>query len=175
MAHSTPEPQALMFADDGWVPNNPTLPVLVYHDGVDIKGTADPEKLIERTFVANGWGHNMWRNGIATYVHYHSMIHEAMGIARGRVKLRIGGDKGQEVSLTAGDVVVLPAGTAHQQLSATSDLKVIGAYPPDGSYNLCRGAKFEHETALKTIPQVPVPDSDPVRGKTGPLLQLWPR
>jgi uncharacterized protein YjlB len=175
MVNPTPAPQALMFADDGWVPNNPTLPVLVYHEGIDIKGSADPERVIERAFTTNGWGHNMWRNGIATYVHYHSMIHEAMAIARGRVKLRVGGDMGKEVSLSAGDVVVLPAGTAHQELSASPDLKVVGAYPPDGTFNFCRGAKFEHEAALKTIPLVPLPKTDPVRGAAGPLLQLWPR
>ena len=175
MVNPTPAPQALMFADDGWVPNNPTLPVLVYHEGIDIKGSADPERVIERVFATNGWGHNMWRNGIATYVHYHSMIHEAMAVARGRVKLRVGGDMGKEISLSAGDVVVLPAGTAHQELSASPDLKVVGAYPPDGTFNLCRGAKFEHEAALKTIPLVPLPKIDPVRGAAGPLLQLWPR
>ena len=175
MSGSMSQPLTFMFQDDGWVPNNPTLPALVYRGGVDLKGNSDPEKLIERTFAANGWGHNMWRNGIYQYVHYHSMTHEVMGIARGRVKLRLGGEQGKEVNLIAGDVVVLPAGTGHQQLSASSDLKVIGAYPPDGAYNLCRGAKPERDKALQTIPQVPMPDSDPVRGRDGPLLQLWPR
>ena len=37
----------------------------------------------------------MWRNGIYPYVHYHSMIHEALGVARGRAKVRFGGDNGQ--------------------------------------------------------------------------------
>ena len=53
-----------------------------------------PKRLIEKTFAANGWG-DMWRNGIYPYVHYHSMIHEAMGVARGRAKVRFGGDKGE--------------------------------------------------------------------------------
>jgi uncharacterized protein YjlB len=175
MSGSMSQPLIFMFQDDGWVPNNPLLPALVYRGAVDLKGNADPERLIEKTFAANGWGHNMWRNGIFAYVHYHSKIHEALGIARGRAKLRLGGDQGKEVTLVAGDVVVLPAGTGHQQLSASSDLVVIGAYPPDGTYNLCRGAKAEHDKALLTIPEVPVPDSDPVRGKDGPLLRLWPR
>ena len=45
----------------------------------------------------------------------------------------------------------------------------------DGSsrYDLCRGGKAEHTKALETIPQVPLPDSDPVYGTDGPLTTLW--
>ena len=51
---------------------------------------------------------------------------------------------------------------------------VIGAYPPEGTYNLCRGDKSaERDKALTTIPKVPLPDSDPVLGKDGPLPKLW--
>jgi hypothetical protein len=58
----------------------------------------DPERLIEKTFAANGWG-DMWRNGIYPCVHYHSMIHEGLGVARGRAKVRFGGDNGREIEL----------------------------------------------------------------------------
>ena len=122
----------------------------------DLSGTPDPEHVIEALFKKNGWG-DMWRNGIFPYVHYHSQIHEGMGIARGRAKVRFGGDKGQELDIKQGDVVVLPAGTGHQCLWASPDLMVIGAYPPDGRYDLCRGSKAEHAKALQTIPQVPLP------------------
>jgi uncharacterized protein YjlB len=50
---------------------------------------------------------------------------------------------------------------------------VIGAYPPNGHYNLCRGSKAEHAQALAVIPQVPPPEADPVFGPEGPLLALW--
>jgi uncharacterized protein YjlB len=161
-----------MFADDGAIPNNPRLPFLHYRNAIDLSGTPDPEKLIESLFKRNGWG-DMWRNGIFPYVHYHSMIHEGMGIARGRAKVRFGGDKGQELELTAGDVALLPAGTGHQCLWASSDLMVIGTYPKTGRYNLCRGSKAEHAKALASIPAVPLPDRDPVYGADGPLLELW--
>jgi uncharacterized protein YjlB len=69
--------------------------------------------------------------------------------------------------------VLLPAGTGHQCLWASPDLVVIGAYPPEGRYDLCRGSAAERASALRTIPQVPVPKSDPVYGKNGPLAALW--
>ena len=173
MATSPPaEPQTLMFADDGSVPNNPRLPFVIYRGAIAFAGALEPEKVIETVFRGNGWG-NTWRNGIFPYVHYHSMIHEGMGVARGRAKVRFGGNKGAEVELMQGDVCVLPAGTGHQCLWASPDLLVVGAYPPTGKYDLCRGSKGEHAKALQTIPNVPLPESDPVHGKQGPLLRLW--
>ena len=81
------EPLALMFGDDGSIPNNPRLPLLVYRGAIDLSLGSSAERVVESTFGANGWG-DMWRNGIFPYVHYHSMIHEALGIARGRGKVR---------------------------------------------------------------------------------------
>jgi uncharacterized protein YjlB len=165
-------PQAVMFGDDGAVPNNPSLPFLIYRDAFDLSGTPNPEQVIEKTFAARGWG-EMWRNGVYPYVHYHSMIHEALGIARGRALVRFGGAQGQDFNLGAGDAVVLPAGTGHQCLWASSELCVIGAYPKTGRYDLCRGSKAEHAKALHSIPRVPLPQSDPVFGDDGPLVDLW--
>ena len=84
------EPLALMFRDDGSIPNNSRLPFLVYRGAIDVAGAENPERAIESMFSANGWL-DMWRNGIFPYVHYHSMIHEALGVARGRAKVRFGG------------------------------------------------------------------------------------
>jgi len=165
-------PLTFLFKDDGAVPNN-ALPMLVYRGGVDLAGNVEPERAIERAFADNGWGQGVWRDGIFPYVHYHSMIHEVLGIARGRAKVRFGGNRGEELDLGPGDVAVLPAGTGHQKLWGSPDLMVIGGYPPEGTYNLCRGSKNEHAKALETIPQVPVPASDPVGGKDGALPRLW--
>ena len=166
------EPLAFMFRDDGSVPNNPHLPLLHYRDAIDLSGPRNPERLIEALFQKNGWG-EMWRDGIFPYLHYHSQIHEVLGIARGGARVRFGGDEGQEFDIQQGDVVLLPAGTGHHGLWASPDLVVIGAYPPDGRYDLCRGSKAEHAKALESIPKVPLPKSDPVYGVKGPLLELW--
>jgi uncharacterized protein YjlB len=170
--HRTTEPQTLMFADDGSVPNNPRLPFVVYRGAIKLTGVLEPEKAIETMFRGHGWG-NTWRNGIFPYVHYHSMIHEGLGVARGRAKVRFGGNNGAEVELMQGDICVLPAGTGHQCLWASPDLLVVGAYPPTGKYDLCRGSKGERAKALQTIPNVPLPETDPVHGQQGPLLRLW--
>jgi uncharacterized protein YjlB len=165
-------PIAHTFTDDGTIPNNPELPFVLYRGAIDLAGSPDPEDVIEKTFAANGWG-GLWRNGVYPYVHYHSMIHEAMGVARGRAKVRFGGEKGREIDIAPGDVVILPAGTGHQRLGQSADLVVIGAYPASGKYNLCRGSKAERVKALASIPKVPPPATDPVFGPKGPLMALW--
>ena len=165
-------PETLMFTDDGSVPNNARLPFVLYRSAIDLAGNPDPEEVIARVFAENRWG-EMWRNGIYPYMHYHSMIHEVMGIARGRAKVMFGGAQGREIELFQGDVVVLPAGTGHQCLWVSSELVVVGAYPDTGRYDLCRGSKIEYAKAKETIPRVPLPKTDPAYGLEGPLLRLW--
>src|SRR5581483_10287681 len=98
-----PAPVTYKFTDDGYIPNNPSLPLVLYRGVVDLTGWATPEAAIEKTFGENGWG-GMWRNGIYPYAHYHSMIHEAMGVARGRATVRFGGANGAEIEIEPGDV-----------------------------------------------------------------------
>ena len=167
----TAEPITHVFADDGSIPNI-VLPLVLYRSGIDLTGSPDPEALIEKTFIANGW-QGLWRNGIYPYVHYHSMIHEAMAVARGRAKVRFGGDNGEAIDVMAGDVVVLAAGIGHQRLSQSPDLVVIGAYPPNEHYNLYRGSKAEHALWLAVIPQVSPSEAELVFGPEEPLLAMW--
>jgi uncharacterized protein YjlB len=108
----------------------------------------------------------------ANYVHYHSRIHEALGVARGKGRVRFGGQKGRIFTLKAENIVVLPAGTGHQCLSADDEFIVVGAYLPAGIYDECTTVE-ERPRALKTIPRVGVPRKDPVYGAEGPLLRLW--
>ena len=167
-----PAPIVHRFADDGRIPNNLTLPLVIYRGGVDLAGSPDPEKMIEKTFGANGWG-DMWRNGIYDYLHYHATVHEALGIARGHARVRFGGDHGKEFELDAGDVAILPAGTGHQCLKATADFSVVGAYPPGAKMQVTRPTPENHARALNTIPEVRLPKTDPVTGAEGPLVRLW--
>jgi uncharacterized protein YjlB len=165
------KPQTTRFKDDGDIPNNP-LPLVLYRSALQLADSADPAAIFEQLFAANGWG-GSWRNGIYDYVHYHSRIHEVLGIARGQARVRLGGDRGNIVEVKAGDVAVLPAGTGHQCLGASDDFLVVGAYPPSGTYDECRGSPAEHARALQTIRKVALPRKDPVYGTEGPLLRLW--
>jgi uncharacterized protein YjlB len=117
----------------------------------------------------------MWRNGIYDCLHYHATVHEALGIARGHARVRFGGDSGREFELDAGDVAILPAGTGHQCLKATADFSVVGAYPPGAKMHVTRPTPENHARALKTIPEVRLPKTDPVAGDDGPLVKLWKR
>jgi uncharacterized protein YjlB len=164
------EPVPIVFADDGLVPNNP-MPFLVYKGAVALD-RGEPEAIIERLFAENGWG-DMWRNGVYNFLHYHATVHEVLGVARGHARVRFGGDKGKELEISAGDVAILPAGTGHQCLVGTSDFSVVGAYPPGPPMDLKRATPENHAKALKTIPQVKLPPTDPVMGADGPLLRLW--
>jgi uncharacterized protein YjlB len=166
------KPIAIVFADDGLVPNNP-MPFLVYKGAVDVDSD-HPEKTIEGLFGANGWG-AMWRNGVYNFLHYHATVHEVLGVARGHAKVRFGGDKGEVFEISAGDVAILPAGTGHQCMSASRDFSVVGAYPPGPPMDLRRATPENHANALKTIPKVAVPETDPVLGADGPLVKLWKR
>ena len=106
------------------------------------------------------------------YVHYHSRIHEVLGIARGSGKVQFEGPKGRTLTVKAGDVAILPAGTGHQCLKATEDFLVIGAYPPSGRYDECT-SPADRKKALATIPKVARSRKDPVYGKNGPLMRVW--
>jgi len=163
---------AFRFRDDGIIPNHPRWPLIVYRSVVRFPASLDPAAVLEDLFENNGWG-NSWRDGIYDYVHYHSRIHEVLGIAGGAGKVQFGGKRGRTLRLKAGDVVVLPAGTGHQCLSSSADFSVVGAYPPGPPVEITRATPRNHERALKTIPNVKLPKTDPVLGADGPLVRLW--
>jgi uncharacterized protein YjlB len=165
------KPRTLRFRDDGVIPNHPFWPLILYPGAVLLPAEFDAAAVMEGLFESNGWG-DSWRNGIYDYVHYHSQIHEVLGIARGTGKVKFGGNRGRTVTLKAGDVVILPAGTGHRKISASEDFLVVGAYPPSGTYDLCTSSE-DHTRSLKTISKVGRPRKDPVFGGRGPLLVLW--
>lgn len=166
------KPRAKRFNDNNFIPNNPALSLIHYRKVISPTDLSDPAALFERLFETNGWI-DAWRNGIYDYVHYHPRTHEVLGIARGRARVRFGGKKGSSLLLGPGDVVILPAGTGHEALSATKDLLVVGAYPPSGKYDEFQDKRAEYKKALRMIPKVRLPLKDPVFGKKGPLRRLW--
>jgi uncharacterized protein YjlB len=101
------EPETLTLGPNGWVPNNPALPVLMYR-GVVPKG--DPDA-IEATVRGNGWRPD-WRDGVYPYHHYHSSAHEALACVDGSADVMLGGEDGHVMPIAAGDRLVVPTSTA---------------------------------------------------------------
>ena len=107
------KPQIYRFKDDGLIPDDPQWPLVIYKSAVRLPVSLDPAAVFEDLFEANGRAY-LWRDGIYDYAHYHSGIHEVLGIARGTRRVQFGGPKGRTLILKAGDVAILPAGTGHQ-------------------------------------------------------------
>jgi uncharacterized protein YjlB len=122
----------------------------------------------EALFARHGW-RPAWRNGIYRFHHYHPNAHEALAIAAGRVRVRLGGEGGVTLDLSAGDVVALPAGTGHRNLGQSPDLLVVGGYPEGAEEpEQYTGRPGEKEAAQGAITATPDPPGDPVTG------QPWP-
>src|SRR5438105_12085316 len=141
------EPEQFRFDDDGVFPNS-VLPLLVYRKALRADGR-DPASLLEERFANNDWC-NSWRNGVYSFAHYHSTSHEALGIYSGSATLRLGGEHGQTVEVRDGDVILIPAGVAHQKISASPDFSVVGAYPDGRNWDLLRGLPGERPQSDRT-------------------------
>lgn len=166
-----PSVKTFLLQDDGSIPNNPNLPLLVYAGALALPSN-DPARPCEVIFESNQWGGG-WRNGIYPFHHYHSTAHEVLAIAKGTAKVQFGGQEGPVIDVQPGDVVIIPAGVGHKNLGSSADLLVVGAYPSGQSWDMCRGSADERPEALDNITNVPLPERDPVYGEEGPLVTHW--
>ncbi len=151
-----------IFEDDGSIPNNGRLPVILYKAAFSGDQAQRPESY-EELFHGNNWK-SSWRNGIFLYHHYHSTAHEVLGIYRGRAEVLLGGEAGETVVLGTGDIALLPAGTGHKNISQSGDFEVVGAYPDAQSPDMNYGDLRERPEVLNRISRVPLPSQDPVFG-----------
>ena len=140
------------------IPNG-RFPVLLYRD-VDV---SDAQAL----FAANGWG-GSWVNGVFDFHHFHSTSHEALAVLSGSATIELGGPQGQAFEVSAGDVLVLPAGTGHRRARDGGGFRVMGAYPRgQEDYDLLREAD---DAARARIAALGPPADDPVGGEG---IQRW--
>ena len=163
------EPETMQFQPSEWVPNHPRLPVLIYRralSGAESEAAAE----FERRFAGAGW-RGLWRNGVFSYQHYHIGAHEVLGVAGGEARLLIGGPEGAVLEVSAGDCLVLPAGTGHMNLGSSDRFLVVGGYPPGQTADIQTKAAGRND--LETIANLPLPLTDPLHGSGGPLTRLW--
>ncbi len=157
------------FEDDGIIPNS-VYPLVIYKNAFHASGEMAAE--MEERFASNGWG-NAWRNGVFPYHHYHSITHEVLGIYSGNAILHLGGERGEKLEVKSGDVIVIPAGVGHKKISASADFGVIGAYPGGMDYDLKTGKEGERPKADDNLSRVPFPETDPIHGASGGILEYW--
>jgi len=157
--------------DDGAIPNNPELPLLIYKGALKLPEQRAAEA-IENLLERNNWGES-WRNGVYPYHHFHSTAHEVLLVFSGSAKVQFGGERGITEMLRAGDVVIIPAGVGHKNLASSQDFGVVGAYPEGQKWDMCYGKSRERPQADRNIARVEMPQADPVYGAKGPLMQRW--
>jgi uncharacterized protein YjlB len=153
--------------DDGVFPNNGRYPVLLYRS---VESSASG---IETLLHGHSWG-GSWRNGIYSMHHYHSTAHEALGVYSGSATVQLGGEGGIILDIEAGDLVVIPAGVAHKRLRSKGSFAVVGAYPDGQRWDMNYGRPGERPETDEKVRRTHRPTMDPVYGKGGPLLTLWP-
>lgn len=163
MTDAIRKPQKVWFDKGDDVPNS-DLPVLIFRS-VLAPGARDKANAFRKRFEKNQWS-GLWTDTIFDYTHFHSNAHEVLGIAGGRVTLRLGGESGRLFRLKAGDMLVLPAGVGHERIGGDAGLKVVGAYPRGQS-------DFDMKRKGRAMPKVPLPKTDPFYGEEGPLVGIW--
>lgn len=200
------------------IPNSPHP--LLHYPGLLSKEDLDAATVHKR-FASNGW-QTQWifRYGETQQSHYHSEAHECMAVLTGTATIRFGvadtsddleasthgsahEEGGIELEAKAGDVFLLPAGTAHKThdtlpraefalltpgraqgieaedpAKALSELDLdgftmIGAYPVGSNWDFALGRE-DVDGHFKKVWAVPKPENDPVLGRAPEgLVGLW--
>ncbi|CAG8959724.1 hypothetical protein HYFRA_00001630 [Hymenoscyphus fraxineus] len=174
----SPPERYLIKKSTSYVPNSP-FPVLIYRSALppnpNVKSTCD-------TIVPNNW----LNGGVFSHYpahHYHSVTHECYAVFRGHSQLLLGrGPLDPEsaddtlVELEARDVIVIPAGVAHCNIKSSEDYGYVGLYPkgsPHYDNNFCKADTDETLEKTKNARAVPIPNSDPIYGLGGILVDIW--
>jgi uncharacterized protein YjlB len=164
------KPEQYFVKDDGIFPNN-RLPILYYPKVLKLPNLF-PSHAIKKLFQKNNWKKN-WAQGIYTYHHYHSTTHEVLGVCKGETLLLLGGENGITIFIEEGDALVIPAGVAHMNLGKENDVTCVGGYPDERDYDMNYGYADERPRVDHNIASLPLPETDPVFGGKGGLLEIW--
>lgn len=165
---SASKTELLWSKPNGKLPNS-RFPLLVHRNGVAGGGDA----AVLQRFRANGWLNNWRYPGVYTYPHFHSTTHECLGVATGWMEVELFGRGGPRIRVSAGDVIVMPAGASHCMVGNSDDIMMIGGYPDGRDWDNMQEDHISLETsraAAKRIMMLPIPARDPV---TGAAMQEW--
>lgn len=156
--------------ENNGIPNHPWLPALIYPQA--LPACASIEEIMA-LYEANSW-FKLWAYTVFDYHHFHHAVHEVLTVAKGTAILHLGGKDGPKREVAAGDTIILPAGFGHKRLDSTPDFIVVGGYPrgQDDVQIIAAGEKAARD-AQGSIAATPLPGSDPIFGKTGPVMTLW--
>jgi uncharacterized protein YjlB len=193
------------------VPNSPHP--LLHYTGLELSTTGPKAALYYDLFKQHGWETQwIWSYGPTQPSHYHAGTHECMVVLSGTATIRFGvedtsadgsnhdtateagGGGGVEIEARAGDVFLLPAGTAHKTHDAKPEntmtlltpgdahtiaaddpraaldnvhlvgFTMLGAYPRGCQWDSQRGG--ENEGEYDKVWSVEVPELDPVLGRS---------
>ena len=160
------------FSDDGIVPNS-RLPVLIYRRAFDLNKLHVKERL-RKVIEENGWTIRLVGDSVvSTHLHYHSWAHEVLVALKGHATLQIGGKKGRDIELNAGDAMAIPAGVAHKRLDKAENFTVASLFLKGVHWNVCTDLPEPYKRAKKEIPRAKMPIADPIYGVDGPLMKYW--
>jgi uncharacterized protein YjlB len=163
--------EAFVLEPHDWVPNNRRLPVVIYRRALTPEG-GDLAAAFEILFKRNTWP-AQWRNGIFDFHHFHATAHEVLGVSGGSAQVIVGGPGGKVVTISAGDALLLPAGTGHCLQSFERQFQVVAGYPEGQQWDIRREALSPQE--LQAMNALPFPALDPIDGKHGPVVEQWLR
>ncbi|KAM0326599.1 hypothetical protein ACHAQA_006468 [Verticillium albo-atrum] len=190
MTSTHPQPEQYHIKPTAHCPNN-VLPVLVYRNVLPLPYN---EATASEVLEAHGW-EKRGTFGTIIIKHFHPNTHECYGIFQGSSELIFGAGRADDAAagvtcrVSAGDVVVVPAGVAHASVPTVGRPKVkwdldedelhyqyVGVYPREGPIWKVEYGKEEigkDDPLFDEIAQVAVPVDDPISGPNGPLCQIW--
>jgi uncharacterized protein YjlB len=85
----------------------------------------------------------------------------------------MGGKNGQEVIVERGDVIIIPAGVGHYSLDNSIEYQFVGGYPNGANWDIKVSLKENEATIMEEIANIPIPNTDPIFGENGPIVDYW--
>lgn len=153
-------------------PNN-SLPVIYYPGALkSLTEASNRGEKVKAYLEKNGYS-NGWINGILSHHHFHSNTHEVLVCLSGTATVQLGGPGAGMYSFEKGDLLLLPAGTAHKCIKATEDFQIVGAYPGGKRPDMQNGNIQKYEELKTRISQVSKPKYGPLEKNSGAIFDYW--